>query len=298
MKPRRALVTGATGFVGSHLVGQLLADQWTVHVLARPESRLDPLSASLGRLVVHRFDGGIDGMADIVRQARPDVVFHLASRFVAEHQAADVPRLIESNLLLGCLLVEAMSLQEVRYLVNAGTSWQHYQGREFDPVNLYAATKQAFEALLGYYVAARDMRVITLKLFDTYGKDDPRPKLMGLLLNAARTNQPLGLTPGEQRIDLVHVDDAARAFLVAGERLLEGKVGGSEQYAVSSGQAITPRDLVDRINAIIGRDLPVSWGQRPYRDREVMVPWTGETLAGWRPRVALSEGLREIFGSC
>lgn len=77
-----------------------------------------------------------------------------------------------------------------------------------------------------YYIEASGLRVITLKLFDTYGPDDPRPKLMNLIQRMAMDNQPLAMSPGEQQIDLVHVEDVVRAFMVASERLLAGEVTG------------------------------------------------------------------------
>ena len=63
----------------------------------------------------------------------------------------------------------------VKILVNTGTSWQHYENKDYSPVNLYAATKQSFEAILQYYVEVASLKAITLKLFETYGLDDPRP---------------------------------------------------------------------------------------------------------------------------
>jgi nucleoside-diphosphate-sugar epimerase len=82
MKQRRALVTGATGFVGSHLVRHLLAEGWAVHVIVRPGSSLGQLTPSLSGMVMHRFDGNIELMRGIVCESQPDVVFHLASLFL------------------------------------------------------------------------------------------------------------------------------------------------------------------------------------------------------------------------
>jgi nucleoside-diphosphate-sugar epimerase len=63
-----------------------------------------------------------------------------------------------------------MQAAGIRRLVNAGTTWQHYLGQVYDPVNLYAATKQAFEAILKFYTSTRDFQAITLELTDTYGR--------------------------------------------------------------------------------------------------------------------------------
>lgn len=295
MKQQRALVTGATGFVGSHLVKHLLADGWSVHVICRPDSDLGQLSSVIERVTVHRFAGDIDSMRAIMRHSKPDAVFHLASLFLSEHQPQDVQRLIESNLLFGAQLAEAMSLEGVRCLVNTGTSWQHYENREYSPVNLYAATKQAYEDLLQYYVEARNLSVITLKLLDTYGPNDPRNKLIKLLLNAAHTHTQLSLSPGGQSIDLVHVEDVVRAYAQAATLQLSGASLEHRSYGVSSGQPISLKALVAELELVHDVQIPVVWGGRAYRPREVMNPWQPATpLPGWKTRISLREGLRSL----
>lgn len=295
---KRALVTGANGFIGSHLLARLLAEGWEVHSIVRPGSNLVPLGAMQDDLLLHVHDGTTANMQTIMSTARPKLVFHLASMFLAEHQPTDVEGLIQSNLLFGTQLAEAMVREGALWMVNAGTVWQHYENQVYSPVNLYAATKQAFEALLQYYVEASGLCVITLKLSDTYGPDDPRPKLMNLLKRLAADNQPLAMSPGEQFIDLVHVDDVVRAFVVAGEQLLSGAVKGHERYAVSSSQPLRLRELVHRyVEQVLGRKLHISWGARPYREREVMKPWIGEPLPGWIARVQLAEGLESMFSN-
>lgn len=295
MTQKRALVTGGTGFVGSHLVKELLAEGWSVHVIARPNSSLEQLGSLLESVYIHRFEGNIDLMRKIVRKSRPDVVFHLASLAISVHQPEDVQRLIESNLLFGMVLVEAMCVEGVHCLVNTGSFWQHYESREYSPVNLYAATKQAFEALLQYYVEARDLRVITLKLFDTYGPNDPRNKLINLLLDAARSGNQLSLSPGEQSIDLVHVEDVVSAFTKAAGLLLPRTACGHQRFGVSSGRPLSLKALVTELEQTLGVQIPVVWGGRDYRQREAMIPWQpSDSLPGWGPRIPLRAGLRAL----
>jgi len=289
----RALVTGATGFVGRHLTRHLLDAGWQVDVIVRRNSDRTPLSSEV---IVHEHAGSTESMLSILSLAQPDMVFHLASIFLSEHQPADIDRLIHSNILFGTQLVEAMIQTGAMALVNTGTAWQHYEGRDYSPVNLYSATKQAFEDLLQYYVEAHGLRVITLKLHDTYGPDDPRPKLINLLRRVAAEKQPVAMSQGEQLIDLVHVDDVARAFILAGERLMTNQTNSHERYAVSSSQPIALRALVNRVEHVLGYSLSIEWGGRPYRNREVMKTWQGLPLMpGWEPSVAFESGILQVL---
>jgi nucleoside-diphosphate-sugar epimerase len=295
---RRALVTGAAGFVGSHLVPALLDDGWEVHVVLRPSSDRTPLHDVLDRVVCHAHDGGTPGLAALVRAARPGTVFHLASLFVAEHREEDIEPLVRSNLLFATQLLEAMAACGVPCLVNTGSAWQHHENRPYGPVCLYAATKQAFEAIVQFYAEARDLRAVTLQLSDTYGPGDRRPKLFNLLRSAARSGAPLEMSAGEQRLDLVHVDDVVAAYLLAARRARALAEGGHEIYSVHGGEPIRLKDLVELYARLARRPVTVSWGAKPYRAREMMAPWSGGAwLPGWRPRISLREGIRTLIES-
>ena len=288
------LVTGATGFVGSHLTRKLLAAGARVHCLVRPTSARDRLPAAA---TAEAHDGSTADAQAILARVRPQVVFHLATHFVAQHQTRDVEPLVGSNLLFTAQLLEAVACAGVAHLVNAGTAWQHRTEAPSAPVTLYAATKQAAEALINYYADAAPLGVVTLKLYDTYGPDDPRQKLFTLLARASAGGKPLPMSPGEQLLELVHVDDACDAFLAAGERLLGGEGSGHERFTVPAQRRYTLREVVDLYGAVTGRKVPVVWGGRPYRAREVMVPWEGTPLPAWRARIALPDGIRTLHAS-
>lgn len=293
MSARRALLTGASGFVGAALTRRLLADGWDVHLLLREGSSAAGLPPESARLRLHRHDGGTLQLIEIMRAAAPQAVFHLASLFLAAHKPEDVERLIHSNLLFSTQIAEAMAACGVKHLVNTGTSWEHYEDAAYNPVCLYAATKQAFSALLRYYVECHGLRVVTLKLFDTYGAGDRRPKMLNLLKRVALEGTPLGMSPGEQLVDLVYIDDVMDAFMLAYEQLADGtQRNAMEEYGVSSGKPLALRDIAALYARVSGLPLAIEWGGRPYREREVMVPWQSHHgVPGWRPKVDLASGL-------
>lgn len=290
-----ALVTGASGFIGSHLVQQLIAEGWRVNVLLRENSALPDFIKEYSEIVQHIYTGATEDLIRIIAESKPTVVYHLASLFLSEHQSKDINELVNSNILLGCQILEAMKVNKVRLFVNTGTSWQHYDNKDYSPVNLYASTKQAFEDILQFYVESGFINAITLQLCDTYGLHDPRRKLIRLLKEVATTMQPLGMSAGEQWIDLVHVDDVVQAYIKSAERLIGDFVSQQEVYAVSSGKPVQIRELVKVIENEIHHALPINWGERPYRDREVMKPWKSNLLPGWQAQISLEEGMYTIF---
>lgn len=285
------LLTGGTGFVGRHLTAAFIANGWRVVAVVRQNSDTSALSGV--ETVVH--EGTTESMIRLVAEARPQLCVHLASLFVAEHGIHQIVPLVESNVLFGVQLLEGMLHAGVRHLINTGTPWQHYGDASYDPVCLYAATKQAFEDLLAYYVQAHGFKACTLELFDIYGPGDDRPKLFNLLRWLAGNGERLSMSPGEQLIDLVHIDDVVSAYLCAASLVLAENREMHSRYVVSSGQSTLLREVVGAYARIKGVSLAIDWGGRPYRLREMMTPWSGgRPLPGWAPRITLEEGLRGL----
>jgi nucleoside-diphosphate-sugar epimerase len=265
--PKTALITGATGFIGSHLARRLVKDGWTVHAVVRSSSNHDLIHDIEDAIYFHIYDGTIDSMQGIFAESRPDIIFHLASLFLSQHQPQDITALIQSNITFGTHLVEAAVANDCFQFINTGTSWQHYENEDYNPVNLYAATKQAFEDILKYYVEAQGLKVITLKLFDTYGPDDPRPKLMNLLKRAAETGETLEMSPGEQLIDLVHVDDVVEAFCLTQGLIDEMDGSLMKDYGVTSSDPRSLKEIVFKIENELGKKISVNWGGETISDQ-------------------------------
>ena len=291
------LVTGATGFIGRHLIRRLGADGRPVVALVRDGRALDDADV-LTTEVIPPDDAAL---RDLVARHRPVACVHLATRFVATQQVDDLGALVDANILFGLRIAEACLAAEAVPFIDTGTVWQHAGGAPYAPANLYAATKQALHDLL-VDLAGRGLPVATLTLTDTYGPDDPRPKLVPRLLEVARTGEVLPMGDGTGRLDLVHVDDVVDGFCLLLDRLtdptdpLRPLPDASTVHALTSGAPCTVRELVDVADGALGRPLPVAWGARAERavDRRPSVPHD-PPLPGWSPTVSLDEGLRRLF---
>ena len=295
MNTRSVMVTGASGFIGSHLVCSLVKSGFDVHILVRPASDLSVLSNVIDSCSVHIYEGSIVDLKKIFSRVKPSHVVHLASLFLAQHNDSNINQLLNSNIIFSTHIVEAMVAEGIPYLINTGTSWQHFSDDGYNPVNLYAATKAAFENILEFYVQTSSLKVITLKIFDTYGPGDSRKKLLSLLFDISVSKDTLAMSAGEQKINLVYIDDVIAAFESALDKVSH-QVEPHQRYSVSSIESITLKELVAIFEEALNVKLNIDWGARAYRNREVMVPWSGEKrLEGWQPEVELKTGLKLAF---
>lgn len=295
------LITGATGFLGSHLTAAMARDKkYRVSIIARSTSKSSFPTELQKRIDVYKLTASYDNLPEIIQKAKPDVVIHLASLFLSAHRFDQISPLVEANVLFPTKLLDAMVQNKVKCFLNTGTMWEYYQGgKKYDPVNLYAATKKAFEDTLMYYVNAHGLKALTLKFYDTYGPRDNRPKLFHLLKRCLDTAERIEFSPGEQSLDLSYVDDIIEAYCAATRYLVSRKSSGHEEIPLGSGKSITLKKIVSVFEKCAGRDLNIAWGKRPYRPREVMRASASILEAkkklGWKPNVGLEEGIKRLL---
>lgn len=287
----KILITGITGYIGGRLAVEALQKKYEVAGLVRSVSHDTALKFNGCKL--YEYQNDLESIRDALKDFCPDVVIHLAALFLSEHKSTDVDLLVESNILLSTRLYQAMIDVGINKIVNTGTSWEYYSNKSSDPVNLYAATKRAAESILDYYVSAKNFTVINLKLFDSYGPGDSRKKLFYYLREAARSKVSLGMSPGDQLINLIFIDDIISAYLECINSI--DKYIGKHTFGIGTENLITVKNLVKCYSDVIQRDVPVSFGALPYRNREVMVPWSKFLkIPEWQPQVSLQEGIRKM----
>ena len=290
---KRALITGITGYIGSNLARRLLPG-WEVCGLVRQPLNLEYIADIAPRIEMFRYDGTYDSMDAAIAACRPDLVYHLAAYYTGAHGGQETPKLIDSNITFGAYLLEAMLACGVPSLAYATTYMTHYQGADYCPVNLYAATKQAFSDLLAYYTDSGLLRAATLVISDTYGPGDHRPKVLNVVKRAVKTGEKVTFSSGNIPYDVIHIDDAVSAFRLAGERLLRGGFR-NDIFQVVPDSPLSLRETVELMLRVNHLTLNAGWGERPAAEREMselirLYP----TPPGWVPQMSLEEGLRSL----
>jgi CDP-paratose synthetase len=291
----KIFVTGATGFIGKHLVNKLIGKGINVTVNLYG-NEIPPFDSIVSTYRINENNPNDD--ISFLKQESFDGVIHLASLFLAQHKSKNVIELIDSNIRFSSYILECSAQAKIKWFINTGTFWQHYQNNVYSPVNLYAATKQAFESIAQFYIDTNQIQFCTIKLSDTFGPYDTRPKIFNLWKKIAKSGEILEMSPGEQKLDISYVDDIISAYFILLQHLhsQNSVIENGDVFAVKALNRYTLKNLAKIFEDVTGHKLNIKWGSREYNTREVMNPWDiGKVVPGWTPKSILTDSIKKVF---
>ncbi|QOG11502.1 NAD-dependent epimerase/dehydratase family protein [Arcobacter sp. FWKO B] len=291
----KILVTGATGFIGQNLIKLLLNKGYVIHCVVRQNSDISKIDE---RAKIFEYDNQIDSIIEYFDKEKFNGVIHLASLFLATHTKDNISDLIYSNIKFGTEILEACKISNVKWFINTGTFWQNYENEDYNPVNLYAATKEAFESIAKYYTQTSNLIFTTIKLNDTFGANDTRNKVFNLWSKIANSGETLEMSAGEQIIDISYIDDVISAYEILINQLNSDKNNEfrNREFVVTNNEKMSLKDLSKVFEDAINTKLNIKWGVRPYREREVMVPYNnGQTVPNWNQKYTLKQAIQKTI---
>lgn len=277
------LLTGATGFLGSHLLRRLVAvPTFKIICLKRSFSKLGRIAPLIGKVEFCDWDKiSIDEIFD---RHQIQVVVHCATNY---GRRALPPRdVLEPNLLLPLEILQSGCDRGLKTFINTDTILDK-------GVNSYSLSKKQFCEWLVYF--SDRVRCVNVALEHFYGPFDDESKFVThIIRKLVSRSGHIDLTPGMQKRDFIYIDDVIDAFdKIIRHAIYDGP--GLSNFEVGSTERISIRDFVELAKRLVGNgNTRLNFGALPYRKNEVMessVSIKALQVLGWRPRTTLVEGL-------
>ena len=292
---KNILITGATGYIGKNLVKRLIKNKNTkIKLLIRKNSNLNYFKDFENKLSFHYFDSTYNSIEELFKTVNFDYVFHLASISSYDYKSSDISDIIDTNIKLGNFLLEAMKKYGCKYFINTSTYWQNYNNLNDKPICLYASTKKAFEDIIDFYCIDKKIKAVSLKLYDVYGYDDHRNKLINSLILSNDSSKPTELTKGEQKLYLIYIDDVIDAYEKA-MKIVKYKEIDHKIYEIYGGVKYSLGEIIKIIEKIKKKKLNVKFGAKEYYKFQIMNPKGANKLPRWSCKTSLKEGLKNIL---
>ncbi|MBN1139908.1 MAG: SDR family NAD(P)-dependent oxidoreductase [Anaerolineae bacterium] len=306
---KSVLVTGAGGFIGSHLVERLVHEGAAVRAFVRYNSRHDIGLLSLLppdlAAAVEIISGDLrDSEAVHAAMRGVDLVFHLGALIAIPYSYHHPQEVVETNVMGTLNVLLAVRDLGTPRLVHTSTS-EVYGTAQYVPIDEqhplqgqspYSASKIGADKLTESFYRSFGLPVATLRPFNTYGPRQSARAVIPTIITQALTLDQVRLGALEPRRDLTFVTDTVDAFVRLGASGVVGK-----EINAGTGGSISIGELARKIMHLVGRDLPIVVDEQRLRPAhsEVMHlqadPEKARRLIGWKPQVSLEEGLQRTI---
>nr|WP_238442495.1 NAD(P)-dependent oxidoreductase [Desulforamulus reducens] len=297
---KRVLVTGASGFIGTHLVSRLCKENMQVGVL-----RKSKLVGTLKNDHEEFLQANIldyDQMKAVVQYFQPEIVCHLAGLRPNGHSWRDVLQAYEINLLGTMNLLRSLQGVNCQSVILVGSVAEYGRGptpyREHQalyPTSAYGTAKAAATALGCLCYNYFKLPVVTLRLALVYGPGQGEQFFLSQLIKSLLLEQPFAMTGGEQYRDFIHVNDVVEAlWLAANTPRARGGI-----LNIGMGQSYPLKEVAMTVATSLGRTELLRIGERPYAQGEQFAYCVDTQLArqvlNWQPKVSLEKGIMDTI---
>jgi nucleoside-diphosphate-sugar epimerase len=299
------LVTGSSGFIGSHLVRRLLALGADVHALTSSVSSVYPLRLVDIRDQITMHEGNLvdrGAMDAIAAAVKPKFVFHLGAYTHVGKSWQRVDECIQTNVQGTTNLLFALAEHGYERFIYTGTSEIYgdievpfREDARVHPVSPYSVSKYAGEEYCRLFQQAYDWPIVMVRPFNAYGPAQSPDRVIPEIIVRALRGKELRMTQGKQTREFNYVTNLADGFVAAA--VAPGVEG--ELFNLGCGEELSMREIAERILKLMGDPITPAFGALPDRPTEIWRMYCDSTKAreqlGWTPAVGIDEGLQRTI---
>ena len=282
------LITGSTGFIGQNLTKLLLSLNYKVLVLIRKESKnkLFVKKTQKNNKNFHPiYFNNINILPKKISKLKINYVINLATKWIDKHNYKDLIDLINSNILFNTAVLDVVPKKNLKKFINVSTYALFKTSKKYNPYNLYAATKKSFEDIIAYYQNNyKKTYFYNLYLYDNYGVNDKRSKIIAKILKDYKANKKTTILSNKVELNLLNVSEICKAFRL----ILEKKIN-SGNYLIRAKKFTNILDLIKKTNIKLNKKIKYNLLNKPIRKK---IDFKMNLLPYWKPSTFIE---KEIF---
>ena len=279
------LLTGATGFIGSNILKEIRLNN-KVFIIQRFESKKKIKKTKNIKIITFK---NYNILSNKLKKIKVDTIIHCATHYKKEHIEKDILKFIQSNILLGNIILENLKKLNAKQFINFSTTWEDFDNKENNPRNLYAAYKKSFNCLIQYYKKKiPNINFIDLMIVDTFGENDKRQKLINTLRNNYIKKKTSKIISKRLYLNLINVEDIVNAVKI----LLKNKIQPGK-YILKNSNYFNLFELIEYINKNNNNNrIKVKWLSNTLIKDKIL---KYKKLKNWNPKKSNIRNVKDLI---
>ena len=278
------LLTGATGFIGSNILKAIKLNN-KVFVLQRLNSKI--IINKNKNIKILKFKD-YNSLSNKLKKIKVNTIIHCATHYKKKHSNKDIFKFVESNIMLGNIILENIKILNAKQFINFSTTWEDIDNKENNPKNLYAAYKKSFNCIIQYYKKSfPNINFIDLMVVDTFGENDKRQKLINTLRKNYNQKKITKIISKKLYLNLINVEDIVSAVKI----ILKNKIQPGK-YILKNTNYLNIFNLVEYINKSNSNKIKVKWLSNSLIKDKIL---KYKKLNYWNPKKSNIENIKNLI---
>ena len=270
---RKILLTGSSGFIGSNILN-IFSKYYKFYILVRKKPSNEYLKNKNISLIKFK---NYNSLNSKLNKIKVDIVIHCATHYVKDHKFQDIEKLCHSNLMLGNVILENLTKLKASKFINFSTVWEDGNAKKDNVENLYSAYKKSFSTILSFYKKnLKKVNFYELMVFDTFGNNDHRKKIIHTLKINYHKNKSTTIISKNLYMNLLNISDIINAV----DLILKKNVV-PKKYSITNNFNIKILDLIKIFNKQNQKKLKVKWLSNNLIKYKI---YPYDKLNGWKPK--------------
>ena len=280
----KILLTGSTGFIGSNILNEIKNNN-KVFIIKRSKSKK---KISKNKNIKLLKFSNYKTLSNKLKKIKVDIIIHCATHYKKNHKFNDIEKFIESNILLGNVILENLNNLKPRKFLNFSSTWEDSNGIKDNPANLYAAYKKSFGFILKYYKKKNPgIKFFDIIIGDTFGKNDSRSKLINTLIKNHKINKQTDIVSKRLFLNLLNVEDIVSAIkIIVYNNIPSGK------YLLKNPKYFNIYKLINYLNLSENININARWLSDVLIRNKI---FSYKSLKSWKPKKSNIKNIKDLF---
>ena len=253
---QRILITGATGFIGSNIINLLLEKKIYIYDILRQKNKNNKYIKKLQKKKNYFpiFYNKFNDLEEKLKKININTVINCATYYSNKNDVETIEKLIQTNIIFCSIILETLK-KKIKKFINFGSMMEYSHGNNFSPKNFYAITKFCFQKIEEFYKKDNPkIKFYDLKLYETYGDNDRREKIIPTIIKKYSQNKSITIVSKNLAMNFVHIE----SLMLAVKMIIENQIQEGE-YCIKNKKFTKIKEIIDSLNKKLKKKIKTKY---------------------------------------
>jgi len=253
---QKILITGSTGFVGSNILNLLLKKNVYIYDVLRNKNKKNKKIRDLKKNKNYSpiFYKKFNDLERELKKIKIDIVINCATYYTGKNDIKNIENLVQTNIIFCSVILESLK-NKIKKFINFGSMMEYSHSNQFSPKNFYAITKYTFQKIEEFYkLNYKNIKFYDLKLYETYGDNDVRKKIIPTIIKSYSKNKSVKIVSKNLIMNFVHIESLVKViYMIIFNKIKEG------EYCLKNNKFIKIQKLINTLNKKLKKKIKTNY---------------------------------------